>query len=66
MNTSEKDKCERCGAVFRSESTEKLCPACLMSGALAPPDGKVETVSLASGDSLSCYRHSEFPCEFGG
>ncbi len=66
MDTSEKDKCKRCGAVVRRESTEKLCPACLMSGALEPPGGEAETVSLASGESLSRYRHSEFPCEFGG
>jgi len=66
MNTSEKDKCQRCGAVVPAKSTEKLCPACLMSGALEPPGGKLETVSLASGESLSLYRPSEFPCEFGG
>jgi len=66
MNTSEKDKCKRCGAVVRRESTEKLCPACLMSGALEPPGGKAETVSLAPGESLSLYGPSEFPCEFGG
>ncbi|MHC4113172.1 MAG: protein kinase domain-containing protein [Planctomycetota bacterium] len=66
MSTSEKDKCQRCGAVIRRESTEKLCPACLMSGALEPPGGKFETVSMTSGESLSLYVPSEFPCEFGG
>ena len=66
MNTSENDKCKRCGAVVRRESTEKLCPACLMSGALERPGGKGETVSLALGESLSRYGPSEFPCEFGG
>ncbi|MHC4430834.1 MAG: protein kinase domain-containing protein [Planctomycetota bacterium] len=66
MNASEKDKCTRCGAVIRRESTEKLCPACLMSGALEPPGGKFETISLTSGESLSLYGPSEFPCEFGG
>jgi len=66
MNTSEKDKCQRCGAVIRRESTEKLCPACLMSGALKPPGGKAETVSMAPGESLLLYGPSEFPCEFGG
>jgi len=66
MNTSENDKCKRCGAVVPAKSTEKLCPACLMSGALEPPGGKAETVTLASGESLSRYGHSEFPCEFGG
>jgi len=66
MNPSEKDQCRRCGAVIRSESTEKLCPACLMSGALEPPGGKAQTVSLASGESLSLHGPSQFPCEFGG
>jgi len=66
MNTSEKDKCERFGAVIPAKSTEKLCPACLMSGALEQPGGKFETVSLAPGESLALYGPSEFPCEFGG
>jgi len=65
MNTSDKDKCKHCGAVIRRESTEKLCPACLMSGALEP-HGRFETVSLAPGESLALYGPSEFPCEFGG
>jgi hypothetical protein len=66
MNTSEKDKCKRCGAVIPAKSTEKLCPACLMSGALEPPGGEDKTVSMASGESLSFFGPSEFPCEFGG
>jgi len=66
MNTSGKDKCKRCGAAIRRESTEKFCPACLMSGALKPPGDKFETVSLAPGESLSLFGPSEFPCEFGG
>ncbi|GAF67992.1 unnamed protein product, partial [marine sediment metagenome] len=66
MNTSEKDKCKRCGAVVPPKSTEKLCPACLMSGALGLPGGKAKTVSLASGESLPPREHLEFPSEFGG
>ncbi len=66
MNTSEKDKCKRCGAAIPAKSTEKLCPACLMSGALEPLGGKFETVSMAPGESLSLYGPSELPCEFGG
>ncbi|MHC4741405.1 MAG: protein kinase domain-containing protein [Planctomycetota bacterium] len=67
MSTSEeKDKCKRCGAVIRAESTDKLCPACLMSGALAASGGQGETVSLSLGESLLRYGPSEFPCEFGG
>ena len=56
MNTSEKDKCKHCGAVVPATSTEKLCPACLLSGALEPTGGKAETISLASGESLSRCR----------
>jgi serine/threonine protein kinase len=66
MNTPEKDKCQRCGAVIRRESTDKLCPACLMSGALESPGGDDRTVSIASSDSMSLRGPSELPCEFGG
>jgi len=66
MNTSEKDKCQRCGAVIRRESTEKLCPACLMSGALEPAGTDDRTVSMASSESMLLRGPSEFPCEFGG
>jgi len=65
MSTSEKDKCRHCGAVIPATSTEKLCPACLLSGALDPPGGAAETVSMATGTSLSLYGPSEFPCTFG-
>jgi uncharacterized RDD family membrane protein YckC len=66
MSTSEKDRCERCGAVVSPKAAEKLCPACLMSGALEPPGGNDETLSLASGGSLSPQKYSDFPFEFGG
>ena len=66
MSTSERDKCRHCGAVIPAASTEKLCPACLLSGALERPGGEGKTVSLASGESLSLYGPSDFPCEFGG
>ena len=65
MNASEKDKCQRCGAVVPATSTEKLCPACLLSGALERPGGQAETISMAPGGSLSLHGPSEFPCEFG-
>ncbi len=65
MNASEKDKCQRCGAVVPATSTEKLCPACLMSRALEPPGGRTETISIAQGGSLLRYGPSDFPCEFG-
>ncbi|MCP5111609.1 MAG: protein kinase, partial [bacterium] len=66
MNASGKDKCQRCGAVVPATSTEKLCPACLMSGALEPPAGLTETVTMPPGGPLSLHGPSEFPCEFGG
>ncbi|MEJ2703509.1 MAG: protein kinase [Sedimentisphaerales bacterium] len=66
MSASEEDKCRRCGAVIPSKSTEKLCPACLMSGALSPTGGVAETVSMIPGKSFSLYGPSKFPCEFGG
>jgi len=66
VNPSEKDRCKRCGAVIPTTSTDRLCPACLLSGALGPPGGGAQTVSLASGESLSLYGPTEFPCEFGG
>ncbi len=66
MNTSEKDKCKHCGAAIPTISTEQLCPACLLSGALGPPGDQPETVSLTSGELLSRSELSEFPIEFGG
>ncbi len=66
MNASEKNRCQRCGAEFPSKSTENICPACLMSGALGRTDGKAETISMAPGESLCLYGPSEFPCDFGG
>ncbi len=65
MNPSDNDKCEQCGALISSGSTEKLCPACLMSGALESPIGEAETASLTSGGSILRYEYSDLPCEFG-
>ena len=45
MNASEKDECPRCGTVISGPPTEKLCPACLISGALT-----------ASGDETASRR----------
>ena len=66
MNASEKDRCRHCGAVIPATSTEKLCPACLLSGALDPPGGQAETIAMAPGGALSLYGPAELPCEFGG
>ena len=66
MGTCEENKCKRCGVVIRGNSTERLCPACLMSGALERTGGAGETISMGLGESLSLYGPTEFPCEFGG
>ena len=65
MNLSERDNCQRCGATLLAKSTETLCPACLLSGALEPRGGTFETVALNSGEERSLYRPAEFPCLFG-
>ena len=66
MSTSEQGECQRCGAVIPAESTERLCPACLMSGALGRPGGEAETALRATGPSPSSDGLPEFPFEFGG
>ncbi|MHC4769444.1 MAG: serine/threonine-protein kinase, partial [Planctomycetota bacterium] len=66
MGASEENKCQRCGAVVPATSTEKLCPACLLSGALTAPGGQAETVAMAPGASPSFEAPADFPCEFGG
>ena len=65
MNTSEKDKCKRCGAMVPEKSSETLCPACLLSGALEPLGDQTETISMAQGGPQSLHGPSEFPCKFG-
>ncbi len=66
MNISEEGRCRRCGAVITTESTEELCPACLMSGALKPAEAEAKTLSIVPGGSPAYEVPSEFPCEFGG
>jgi len=66
MSTSEKEKCGRCGAVVPAGSSEMLCPACLLSGALEPPGSRAETAVLTEAGSLAIEGPSEFPFEFGG
>ena len=66
MNVSEENKCPRCGAVVSTKSTEELCPACLLSGALAPPSDQTETITTAPAGVLSLHGVADFPSEFGG
>ena len=66
MNTSEKNKCKRCGTEIPSNSTENLCPACLLSGVLKHTGDKGETFSASTGQSHLPQMSSEFPIELGG
>jgi len=66
MNDSEKDTCRYCGAAIPTSTTGKLCPACLLSGALNAPEDGVMTVSPTTSKALSLYGVSDFPFEFGG
>jgi len=63
VDTTQPNTCRRCGAVIPAETTDRLCPACLMSGALGD---EAVTISTAPGGALSLHGPSEFPCEFGG
>jgi len=66
MDKTENNRCKRCGALIGGESTEKLCPACLMSGVLREPEAGAETLSMTAGESILRYEYSDLPCEFGG
>lgn len=65
MNASKSEKCRHCGAEVPAASTDDLCPACLLSGALDPPGGRTETIATAPAGPLSHYGPSEFPSDFG-
>lgn len=65
MNMPNKHTCQDCGAVIPATSTEKLCPACLLSGALASPGVESHTVTIAPRDSLARYGPEHFPHTFG-
>jgi uncharacterized RDD family membrane protein YckC len=52
--------------VIPANPAEKLCPACLLSGALDLPRSVAETVVAASGELQPGYEPSQFPCKFGG
>jgi eukaryotic-like serine/threonine-protein kinase len=65
MNTSKENKCRHCGAPIPASSTDQLCPACLMSGALKAGNSGQETVQIMPGLSPSTPEPTEFPCELG-
>ncbi|MHC4992350.1 MAG: serine/threonine-protein kinase [Planctomycetota bacterium] len=71
MDASEQDKCQRCGAAIPASSTEKLCPACLMSRAISPPGSESETIDretvvMPPDLSPAPAEPSKFPSDFGG
>ena len=66
MSASENDKCPRCGAPLPPSSTDQVCPACLMSGALEATGCETKTVLEAPGKLPSPPKLTKFPCEFGG
>ena len=59
MSAPETVTCKRCGTAIPGASTGKLCPACLMSGAIAAPED--ETLSFAPGQSPAPRGPGDFP-----
>ncbi len=76
MTTPETNRCARCGAELPSTSTDELCAACLLSGALNAPASVAataaadysKTLPLRGDRSKSRTRRppTSLPCEFGG
>ena len=64
MSDSGFSTCPRCNAPIPAGATDRLCPACLMSRAIAAPVD--ETVPLAPGQSSAPRQSPELPREFGG
>jgi len=56
MRAPEPDKCIRCGALIPSHATDRLCPACLLSGALKEP---VETLPTRVDDGRTGASHGD-------
>ena len=64
MSDSSSSTCPRCGTPIREGGADRICPACLMSGALkAPVD---ETLPLPPGRPAAPPEPTRFPWEFGG
>ncbi len=72
MKPSTLPNCPRCGVPIPAGATDQLCPACLLSGALAPAGVNTETDLVGAGKSphpterTSPPEPTEFPYEFGG
>ena len=61
MNASVSATCTRCGAPIPPNATDQICPACLMSGAMALSGS--ETMPLHAATPVE---PAELPREFGG
>jgi uncharacterized RDD family membrane protein YckC len=72
MTSSNSASCTRCGSPIPASAPDQLCPACLMSGALAPRGIDAETEPLSPPESRPKYERTslpeteEFPRTFGG
>lgn len=65
MNASDIGRCPNCGAEIRAGTGERLCPACLLSGAIDLAGEQTRTLSMAPAGPPSRFGPSEFPCDFG-
>ena len=71
MNSANSANCTRCGTPIPEGAADRLCPACLMSGAIAAHGVNAETELAEPGASAHAPEETppdptEFPCEFGG
>ena len=71
MNSTNSANCTRCGTPIPEDAADRLCPACLMSGAIAAHGVITETELAEPGASAHAPKETppdptEFPCELGG
>lgn len=72
MNTSESKRCKRCGVEMPAIATENICPACLISCAMASFESGASLSSMAPGEPLISdgtrphIGKTAFPRTFGG
>ncbi len=65
MNGTPKDTCGRCGADVPRASTEQLCPACLLSVALEPPESQAGIPTPDWIEARLPQGELDLPVEFG-
>ncbi len=61
MKSPEKNKCQRCGAPIPASAEDRLCPACLMSGAINPRNSGQKTIRLTLGPGCFHTRAAGIP-----